>query len=109
MSRRCPVPTCRKRLQAHELFLCKPHEDMMPKVLRDAVYQTTSKLAEVLTEAERAPLRHSFRMARALGFAAVCDQLHIDCDAIMAEAKMERSAKEPEVRTLVAAMRNTMG
>jgi hypothetical protein len=95
-------------MQAHELFLCKPHEDLMPKVLRDAVYQTTSKMAEVLTEEERGPLRHSFRMARALGFAAVCDELGIDPDQIMAEAKMERSPKEPEVRVLSAAIRNTL-
>jgi hypothetical protein len=104
---RCPIPICRKRLTKHEVFMCGTHEKIIPPVLLAAVLKTTKALQGNPSGPARDPAVHDYRMARALAFAAVCDQLGIDAEALIQKA-VHSDAPPAEALSIAAAVRREL-
>jgi len=86
--------------------MCGNHERVIPQSLQAALVKTTIELnATGPDPQDRAVKLHSFRMARALAFAAVCDILCIDAEALP-EGPVSDA---PQKLTVRAAVRKELG
>lgn len=104
---RCPIPSCRKRLNKAESFMCWPHQQMIPEIIVRGIVTAAAAVGSPEAKADPeflAASKHQWRQARALAFASVCEQLGLDVDKMFQDAVRPQGPLEPELQTVRSAV-----
>lgn len=81
--------------------MCATHDRMIPPVIQKALSDCAIKLRQNTDGPpdEVAAWRRSFRQARAYAFAAVCDQLGIDAEALLTSKDAAAEVQSTPIET----------